>query len=124
VGTADVTIALERLSFGVGTLEDLEAIEKALGNVANGTRCFLPVAEKALIRSIFTNFPEDFELCLKGPRADRRDFPVAKLKDYDPETCTFTYDPKYYLKRPDGRYNDPEEGMFRYSALPSDLVKA
>ncbi|MBO9539502.1 SLBB domain-containing protein [bacterium] len=123
VGTADITIALERLSFGIGTVEDLEAIEKGLGGVATGNRCFLPVAEKALIRSIVSNFPEDFELCLKGPRPDRRDFPVAKLKDYDPETCTFTYDPKYYLKRPDGRYNEPDEGMFRFTVLPA-LAKA
>ncbi len=121
MGTAEITIALEKLSYGVGSQEDLETIEKGLGLVATGNRCFLPVAEKALIRSIFSNFPEDFQAALK-PRADRKEPPVAKILDFNPETREFTYDPKYPYKRPDGRYNSKAEGPYRYTF--TEKVKA
>lgn len=122
MGTAEITIALERLSYGVGTFTDFETIEKGLAGVATGNRCFLPVAEKALMRSIFQNFPEDFQAALK-PRSDRKDIPVAKIKDFDIETRRFVYDAKYPYKRPDGRYNSPAEGPYRYAVKVPLTVK-
>jgi NADH:ubiquinone oxidoreductase subunit F (NADH-binding) len=116
-GTARITEHLENLAYGVGSQVDLEAIETDLGLVATGNRCFLPVAEKALIRSLFSNFPEDFFAGL-NPRVPV-EIPVAKIKGYDAEKGNFFYDPKYPLKRPDGGFNAQGQGKFFYSTRAS-----
>lgn len=116
-GTGRITEHLENLAYGVGTQEDLEAIETDLGLVATGNRCFLPVAEKALIRSLFSNFPEDFFAGLK-PRVPA-EIPVAKIKGFDAEKKEFLFDPRYPWKRPDGGYNTQAQGKYFYSTRAS-----
>lgn len=113
--TGNITTHLEKLSFGYGSTEDLYAIDQAIELVATNNRCFLPIAERVLIRSLYVNFVDEFVAAVKGPRPQsRREYGLPKLKDYDPATHTFTFDPKFPYKRPDATYNTEEQGPYRY----------
>lgn len=116
-GTAWITTHLEHMLNGKANAHDLKVIDNALDRVVAGNRCFLPVAERTLISSLLADFTEDFEKATQPGYAPQRRLDLPKLLDYDPETHAFVYDPKYYLKRPDGSYNSPEVGPYRYSNL-------
>jgi NADH:ubiquinone oxidoreductase subunit F (NADH-binding) len=121
-GNTRITEHLERLAYGYGSKSDLAAIEQDLDLVSTGNRCFLPTAERALIRSLYFHFFDDFKACLE-PRPDGPKFPpVAKILDYNEETREFVFDPKYPYKRPDGAYNTKEQGTYRYTYPPRGAV--
>ncbi len=115
-GTAYITKHLERLVTGKATDHDLTEIDIALNRVASGNRCYLPVAERTLIASLLADFTEDFTAALAPGYTPKRLLDLPKLLDFDPETRHFTFDPKYPLKRPDGAYNPPEVGPYRYAS--------
>jgi len=114
-GTAYITKHLERLVTGTATERDLAEIDTALDRVASGNRCYLPVAERTLIASLLADFTADFTSALEPGYAPGRTLDLPKLLDFDAERRSFTFDSKYPLKRPDGAYNLPEDGPYRYA---------
>lgn len=114
-GTAYITRHLERLVSGVATEHDLAEIDHALDRVASGNRCYLPLAERALISSLLADFTADFRAALAPDYAPQRALDLPKLVDFDPQTRAFAFDPRYPLKRPDGSYNPPEVGPYSFA---------
>jgi NADH:ubiquinone oxidoreductase subunit F (NADH-binding) len=101
-GTGEITEALDRLSAGKGTTEDLERIQQRLTIVADANRCYLPVEERRVIASILASFPEDFAEHLEGPCSRPREVPVPKIVEL--ENGQVTYDVRQANKQPDWTY--------------------
>src|SRR5215218_9161970 len=59
-GSSEITVRLENIETGVGTLEDISTIGAWLERVTDGNRCFLAVEERQVVSSIMRAFPEEF----------------------------------------------------------------
>lgn len=107
IGSGAITEHLERLSTGVGDVEDLESITGWLDHVTDGARCFLPMEERLVIASILGAFPTEFDEHVDGDTCPRpRALPMPKLVDLAGGRAT--YDESFWRKRPDWTY-DPVE---------------
>ncbi len=100
-GTQAITTALEEIVSGTGLDEDLEAIERRLLTVTDGSRCYLPTQEQRLVTSLLQAYPGDLPARLSGAHGDLAT-PLPKLLDIvDGEAIL---DPTALLKLPDWTY--------------------
>jgi NADH:ubiquinone oxidoreductase subunit F (NADH-binding) len=77
LGTAAITVALDRIESGVGNDRDVAEIGRWLSQVSDGNRCYLPVEEQQLVSSVLRTFPEEVTAHIElgrcpRPRARRR----------------------------------------------------
>lgn len=103
LGSGAITDHLERLETGRGTEDDLTGILGWLEHVSDGNRCYLPVEERALVKSILAAFPEEFAEHIAQGRCPRpRQLPIPKLIDLADGVAT--YDESFWRKQPDWTY--------------------
>jgi len=102
-GTANITVAVEQLTVD-GAMSDRaeRALERALRTVTDGSRCFLPQQERAVITSVFERFPDDVAERAGGAPGDPEVF-FPKIVDLDADG-TLVLDQRHLLKQPDWTY--------------------
>ena len=91
-GSNIITGLLQKIESGLGTEEDLEAIAIEAERVTNQTRCFLSNEEQIIIRSFLDKFGDEFKAHLGRPCPLPREAFMAKVKYFDEDTHTFTYE--------------------------------
>jgi NADH-quinone oxidoreductase subunit F len=103
LGTQEITHRLNEIAACRGTVEDVAVIGARLGNVTDGNRCYLPVEEQHVVRSLLRAFPEEFAAHLEGhcttPRTDLIAPKIVELAD-----GVVTYDENHRRKLPDWTY--------------------
>ena len=103
LGSGEITERLERIDSGKGTDEDINRIGSWLGQVTDGSRCYLATEEREVVSSILRCFPEEFAEHLETGLCPRpRDLVVPKIVDL--EDGRVTYDEAQARKRPDWTY--------------------
>jgi NADH:ubiquinone oxidoreductase subunit F (NADH-binding) len=106
LGSSEITRHLERLEAGGGTDDDVRGIVHWLGRVTDGNRCYLPIEEERVIRSVLEAFAGEVDEHLEDGRCPRpRDLPIPKVVDLGSGDAT--YDTTFWRKRPDWSY-EPE----------------
>ena len=78
------------------------ALERALRTVTDGSRCFLPQQERAVITSVFERFADDVAERAGGAVGDP-DVCFPKIADLDADG-TLVLDERHLLKQPDWTY--------------------
>ncbi len=101
LGTGAITDALDRLG-AEGTMRDLAVIQERLPIVTDGSRCYLPAEEQAVVSSILRTFPDDIADHLEGRCPRRHDLPTPKIVDI--ADGVVTYDARLADKNPDWTY--------------------
>ena len=102
-GAGEITDRLQTIEGGGGSDSDLDEIGRWLGQVTDGSRCYLPVEEQAVVASILRAFPEEFAAHLETGVCPRpRAIPLPKLVDLRDGRAV--YDERHYRKRPDWTY--------------------
>jgi NADH:ubiquinone oxidoreductase subunit F (NADH-binding) len=101
LGTGAITDALDRLG-AEGTMRDLAVIQERLPIVTDGSRCYLPAEEQAVVSSILRTFPDDIADHLEGRCRRRHDLPIPKIVDI--ADGVVTYDARQAEKNPDWTY--------------------
>jgi NADH-quinone oxidoreductase subunit F len=107
LGSGAITEALERIEIGRGEESDITTIQRWLGRVTDGNRCYLPVQEQLVVGSVLAAFPEEIVDHIESrrcPLPDRR--PIPKLVDLDGGEAV--YDETFWRKRSDWSY-EPED---------------
>jgi NADH:ubiquinone oxidoreductase subunit F (NADH-binding) len=107
IGGGAITERLERIETGAGGDEDVAAIVGWLGHVVDGNRCYLAVEQQVVVQSILQAYPEEFAEHIELHRCPRpRRLPMPKLIDLADGHPT--YDERWWYKRPDWTYADPD----------------
>ena len=103
LGCGEISDRLNEIEACRGTSEDVAVIGARLSSVTDGNRCYLPVEEQILIRSLLRAFPEEFAAHLEGdcPRP-RSDLVVPLIVDL--ADGVVVYDERQKRKRPDWTY--------------------
>ncbi len=100
LGSAEITLCLQRIETGVGGDADLEAMGAWLRRVTDASRCYLPSEERIIISSILRAFPDEFAAHIEHQGCPRpRQVPMPKLVDLRDGHAT--YDEMFWRKRPD-----------------------
>jgi NADH-quinone oxidoreductase subunit F len=103
LGSGEITERLERIEHGSGTDDDVNRIGSWLGQVTDGSRCYLATEEREVVSSILRCFPEEFAEHLETGRCPRpRDLVLPKVVDL--ADGHVTYDEAQARKRPDWTY--------------------
>ena len=103
LGSGEITERLERIEQGRGVDEDINRIGSWLGQVTDGSRCYLATEEREVVSSILRCFPDEFAEHLETGRCPRpRDLVLPKIVDL--EDGRVTYDDSQARKRPDWTY--------------------
>ena len=104
LGTQEISYRLNEIAACRGTVEDVAVIGARLGNVTDGNRCYLPVEEQHVVRSMLRAFPEEFAAHLDGhcPTPTRTDLIAPKIVDL--ADGAVTYDERHRRKLPDWTY--------------------
>jgi NADH:ubiquinone oxidoreductase subunit F (NADH-binding) len=102
IGTGAITDRLECVLAGDATMHDIEVLTASLGTVADANRCYLPVQEQLVVRSILDRFSDQLESHLEGRAAAPREIVVPKLLDIVDGVAVI--DERQALKRPDWTY--------------------
>jgi NADH-quinone oxidoreductase subunit F len=105
-GTGAITTILDRILAGDGTLHDVEVMVARLDTVADSNRCYLPVQEQLVIRSIIRVFADELDAHLSR-RAPPYDAEVLVPKLLDVRDGNAIYDERQSRKQPDWTYADP-----------------
>lgn len=102
-GTANITVGLEQLTHD-GAMSDRaeRALERAMRTVTDGSRCFLPQQERAVITSVLERFPDDVAERAGGASGDPGVF-FPKIVDFESDG-TLVLDERHGLKQPDWTY--------------------
>ncbi len=102
-GTGAITAALERVLAGEASVHDVEVMAARLDTVTDSNRCYLPVQEQLVVRSIVREFTADLEAYLTGRRPPYQgDVEVPKLLDLVDGRAV--YDERQARKQPDWTY--------------------
>lgn len=81
-GSAEITGRLQQLEGGEGDVRLVDEIAAWLDKVTDGNRCYLPVEERTVVRSILQTFSDEVADHLVGGRCPRpRPLPFPKLLD-------------------------------------------
>ncbi len=104
-GTANITVAVEQLTID-GAMSDRaeRALERALRTVTDGSRCFLPQQERAVITSVFERFADDVAVRAGGAAGDPDVF-FPKIVDLAADGAV-VLDEQHTRKQPDWTYAD------------------
>lgn len=95
-GTGRITRGLELLEAGEGTEETVLAILEDCQHIKGSGHCYLCTEEGIEIGSIFYNFPEVIVEHLEYGCLKDRHLVMPKIKSFDQETHTFTFDVDYF----------------------------
>lgn len=95
-GTGRITKNLELLEAGEGTEETVLAILEDCQHIKGSGHCYLCTEEGIEIGSIFYNFPDVIVEHLEYGCLKHRNLVMPKIKSYDEESHTFTFDHKYF----------------------------
>ena len=101
----DSSRALDRILAGDGTLHDVEVMVARLDTVADSNRCYLPVQEQLVIRSIIRVFADELDAHLSR-RALPYEAEVLVPKLLDVRGGHAIYDQRQSRKQPDWTYAD------------------
>ncbi len=81
-GTGAVTAVLDRVLAGDATIHDVEVMAARLESVTDSNRCYLPVQEQLVVRSILRVFADELDAYVTGRRPPSADeVVVPKLVD-------------------------------------------
>jgi NADH-quinone oxidoreductase subunit F len=105
-GTGAITTILDRILAGDGTLHDVEVMVARLETVADSNRCYLPVQEQLVIRSIIRDFADELDAHLSRRALPYKD-EVLVPKLLDVRDGYAIYDERQSRKQPDWTYADP-----------------
>ncbi|MGQ0804791.1 MAG: NADH-ubiquinone oxidoreductase-F iron-sulfur binding region domain-containing protein [Actinomycetota bacterium] len=105
-GTGAVTAVLDRVLAGGATVHDVEVMAARLETVTDSNRCFLPVQEQLVVRSILRVFAEELDTYVTRGSAFAGD-EVAVPKLIDIRDGVPMYDERQALKQPDWTYAAP-----------------
>jgi NADH-quinone oxidoreductase subunit F len=103
-GTGAITALLDRVLAGESTVRDVEVISARLETVTDSNRCFLPVQEQLVVRSILREFTTELEAYVAGRKPPYEgDVAVPKLVDIVDGRAVF--DQRQARKLPDWTYS-------------------
>jgi NADH-quinone oxidoreductase subunit F len=77
----DLATLLARLARSNATVADLATIERRIGTVGYGARCYLATQQETMLTSIFDEFREEFEAHLTGDVPPAEPLLIAELVD-------------------------------------------
>jgi NADH-quinone oxidoreductase subunit F len=94
LGSTEITERLARIDAGAGDGADVDVIDRWLGRVTDGNRCYLAVQERLVVGSLLTTFADELDEHLTR-RACPRPRPVAlpKLRDLADGVATYAGSP-------------------------------
>ncbi len=102
-GTGAVTTVLDKVLAGEGSVHDIEVIAARLETVADSNRCYLPVQEQLVVRSILREFTADLDAYISGRRPPFEGV-VEVPKLHDIVRGVAVYDERQAHKQPDWTY--------------------
>jgi NADH-quinone oxidoreductase subunit F len=102
-GTGAITAILGRILAGDGSVRDVEVMAARLDTVADSNRCYLPVQEQLVVRSILDVFADELDAYVSGRvRAYEGEMLLPKLVDVRDGVAVC--DTRQTRKRPDWTY--------------------
>jgi NADH-quinone oxidoreductase subunit F len=104
-GTGAITALLDRVLEGAGTVHDVEVMAARLESVTDSNRCYLPVQEQLVVRSILRVFADELDAHLTGGAPYEGVMEVPKLVDVRDGVAR--YDERQARKQPDWTYAEP-----------------
>jgi len=102
-GTGAVTAVLDRVLAGDATIHDVEVMAARLESVTDSNRCYLPVQEQLVVRSILRVFADELDAYVTGRRPPSAD-EVAVPKLVDIRDGVAVIDERQARKQPDWTY--------------------
>jgi NADH:ubiquinone oxidoreductase subunit F (NADH-binding) len=104
----DLASLLARLARSNATAADVEMIERRIGTVGYGARCYLAVQQETVLTSIFHEFRHEFDahLNVRVPPAE----PVLIAELLDIRNAQATVDEHHRRKQPDWTYHAATSG--------------
>lgn len=104
-GSTEITVRLELIEAGAGSMHDVNEIGAWLQKVTDGNRCYLAVEEQVVVASIVRSFAEEVVEHIERRACPRpRPLPLPKLVDLHDGTAV--YDTTHYRKRSDWTYDE------------------
>jgi hypothetical protein len=91
-----------------GDLE-LATIQKRVGTVADGARCYLATQHQTVLASLLERFPDDVRAHLSGAAAPVEPELIAELVDIADDRAT--WDERHREKQPDWSYDEEDSGQ-------------
>jgi NADH-quinone oxidoreductase subunit F len=119
----ELATLLDRLARSNATAADLETIERRIGTVNYGARCYLAAQQETVLTSIFNEFRHEFVAHLTGHAAPAAPVLIAELVDI--RNGTAIVDEHHRHKQPDWSYratssgSTPVELRNRYRQTPA-----
>ncbi|HUF85597.1 MAG TPA: NADH-ubiquinone oxidoreductase-F iron-sulfur binding region domain-containing protein, partial [Acidimicrobiia bacterium] len=102
-GTGAITAVLDKVLAGEATVRDVEIMAARLETVTDSNRCYLPVQEQLVVRSILRVFAHELDAYVSGGGAARGDtVEVPKLADLRDGVAVI--DERQARKQPDWTY--------------------
>jgi NADH-quinone oxidoreductase subunit F len=77
----ELATRLDRVARSKAAVDDLEAIERRIGTVDYGSRCYLATQQEAVLTSIFTQFRPEFDAHVTGAAPPAEPVHIAELLD-------------------------------------------
>jgi NADH-quinone oxidoreductase subunit F len=105
-GTGAITAVLDKVLAGQATVHDVEVMAARLETVTDSNRCYLPVQEQLVVRSILRVFADELDAHVTGGAATNdSDVSVPKLVDIRDGVAIV--DERQTRKQPDWTYAAP-----------------
>ena len=101
-GTGAITTLLDKILAGDAAVHDVEVMAARLDSVTDSNRCYLPVQEQLVVRSILRAFPDELDAHLTGVTRFSGDVEVPKLVDIRDGVAVV--DERQARKQPDWTY--------------------
>jgi NADH-quinone oxidoreductase subunit F len=101
-GTGAITTALDKILTGDATIHDVEVMAARLETVTDSNRCYLPVQEQLVVRSILRLFADELDAHVTGGAPADEVVDVPKLVDIRDGVAV--YDERQSRKQPDWTY--------------------
>ena len=111
---AELTTLLDRLARSDATAADLDLIERRIGTVDYGARCYLATQQATVLSSIFNQFRDEFRAHLRRDLPPAESVLIAELLDIRDGSAII--DERHRHKQPDWSYRARTSG-----STPADL---
>ncbi len=104
----DLTSLLDRLARSNATVADLAAIERRIGTVSYGARCYLATQQETVLSSILHQFRDEFDAHLTGDLPPAEPVLIAELLDINHQEAIL--DEHHRHKQPDWSHRATTSG--------------
>jgi NADH-quinone oxidoreductase subunit F len=104
----DLATLLDRLARSNATAADLATIERRIGTVGYGARCYLATQQETVLTSVFNQFRDEFDAHLTGHAPPAEPVLIAELIDIHQQKATL--DEHHRRKQPDWSYRATTSG--------------